>query len=648
MNRNIKLLTFLLVMTFFFGCTSKIFPTQNNLETKIAQANDYANQSKFQEAEKIYDEMLKEYPNSAIPYGAKGTYFLVYKNDTVTARKLLKIATEKPDAGSQTYVSLGAVAISEENYVAAIAYFEKAISMKNDNKLTNELAHKGASIAYLHLGQTDEGLAHLKQVIELNPEGGKIWLSKAVSISSEIAAGNPIAANRINDYVLIEDPDFANAYVMKGRIATIQYDFTGAKRYYEIALTKDPENAFALSGLCEIHIQDMEWVAALEDCEKSIVLGKTGYTAYFYGAAASLQTGNNQKAREYIDKAILLAPNDPGVKAAAGSTYLMLAIDRNKRNESAELVTQDLLKSIEYNRNETPAEAYFLLATYYYNQSDLQRAKMYIGSALEKASTWDNVAQRKELGIFTLAQKIYSETGDTTKAVELNQTIAHLAPSDKESDLPLNLTNFQRYGYANAGIYILPMDMDPQLVSDLVSILVDKFKFRFILLSPISTPSEAYDSHKGQYYAELINDYLRTEYGDRGQKPILAITSRDITSQNTNFVYGYALSTQGGVVSTYRFTSEFNNETTNQSLFFKRVLVQSMSTLGSSLGLSRPTNPTCALAYAHGFSEAKTREPIWCASNQRELESMWSQYEWVNFNGDNGISYIYAKYGLTR
>lgn len=137
-----------------------------------------------------------------------------------------------------------------------------------------------------------------------------------------------------------------------------------------------------------------------------------------------------------------------------------------------------------------------------------------------------------------------------------------------------------------------------------------------------------------------------------GQRPhpiIVGLTERDIFGPDTNFVFSWQAPQAGlGVLSTHRFVAGLEDFYEPGIIGTRRVGVQLLSTSGSLLGLTRPTQPDCPLAYPHDFHEFLLKTTKLCDSEieQRDavLKTKGAQSSPFGDRKEDEIGRLYQKY----
>lgn len=628
----------------FAGCISK----ENEINQKLGLADQYINESEYNKADVIYNELIKKYPDVSESYVRKGNLLFEYKNDTTGAQELFERAVEKPDAGFNAYHGLGAVLSFQGEHQKALIYLEKAIALNDSHPVT----HGELAAAYFATGEFEKGVMYTKKAFELNlSEDNKKTVLENSGLYLRLYAEQlydedfpfPQEFEDSVDYILSKDQSLADAHVAKGIMLLYSSEYTKAEEHYAAALQKNPTDAKAWAQMCELYYAKGEFLDARKACDTGVSIEGVD-KLYYYSALIYFQQGRYTEAAAHIEKAIEFNPTKNLFLSSAGTIYIYKAGIHLERNESDQMATS-LLRSIELLKDQTPLDAYVLLGEYYHNKKEYGNADIYLATAIQKIEKEGNIYQRRYIDTYQIALTVSKVRGDTERAAYYESVITVSKPSDGKKDGLVS--SFPSDSFFNKTIYLLPMDIDRKFVREIGVILQDKFKFIVISLNNDSTPENAYDAYRDQYYAETINEYLSGRYP--GQ--LFAITSKDITFENSNYVFGAtAPDKKTGVISTYRFTNSFMKEPENESAFFKRVLVQAMATIGTTNGLSRPSDSRCALAYPHNLEEFNKKEPVFCENNSEELEQLYHNYSLVPITPEDeaAINKVYEKYGLDR
>jgi predicted Zn-dependent protease len=76
------------------------------------------------------------------------------------------------------------------------------------------------------------------------------------------------------------------------------------------------------------------------------------------------------------------------------------------------------------------------------------------------------------------------------------------------------------------------------------------------------------------------------------------------------------------VLSTSRFAANMPDYYEPEILATRRVMLQALSTTGSMLGLTRPTDPLCPLAYPSSFDEFQQKRMKLCRSEEEQRDRL--------------------------
>jgi predicted Zn-dependent protease len=149
----------------------------------------------------------------------------------------------------------------------------------------------------------------------------------------------------------------------------------------------------------------------------------------------------------------------------------------------------------------------------------------------------------------------------------------------------------------------------------------------------------------------LIEIERRMPSDGRRASHILAVTDRDIFAPRTSFVFSWQRSNEAhavGVLSTSRFATDIPDYYEPELVATRRVALQALSTTGSMLGFTRPTDPQCPLAYPESFREFQYKRLRLCQSEGRQRDQLLGRRGGVarrltRAEGEN-IVLVYQKY----
>ena len=184
--------------------------------------------------------------------------------------------------------------------------------------------------------------------------------------------------------------------------------------------------------------------------------------------------------------------------------------------------------------------------------------------------------------------------------------------------------------YANLSIGIVPVNHIPAAVNwqDVCVILQASWFIECHVLPPLAlSDATILDRRRNQYAAdEMLTEIERRMSRDgRSTSHILAVTDRDIFAPRTSFVFSWQQRNEAnavGVLSTSRFTTDIPEYYEPDIVATRRVALQALSTTGSMLGFTRPTDPECPLAYPESFREFQYKRLRLCPSEQQQRDQL--------------------------
>ncbi len=119
----------------------------------------------------------------------------------------------------------------------------------------------------------------------------------------------------------------------------------------------------------------------------------------------------------------------------------------------------------------------------------------------------------------------------------------------------------------------------------------------------LELPKEVYNSQRDQYNADILLTYLiKTIKTDTA----LWVIQKDLYCKGMNFIFGYALSHRGAILSIYRLSS---NELIEK---------EAKHEVGHILGLQHCSNQ-CVMQFSNSLWEAKMKPSYLCESCKRKI-----------------------------
>jgi predicted Zn-dependent protease len=197
---------------------------------------------------------------------------------------------------------------------------------------------------------------------------------------------------------------------------------------------------------------------------------------------------------------------------------------------------------------------------------------------------------------------------------------------DKQLDIYNNIVDDVRSKYSNEAIIKYLTEIG--LTQNDLQTREGKRIFSYHLLSSTETGRQQWqliEMTKNQYSGNALLDQLKYTFANYNNDPhclgILGITKQDIYENDYNFLFGWAQK-KWGVISYARFLLGDPIPTDEQ--FEKRVIIQSLSSIGSVIGIPRPTNPNCARAYPNSLAEMDRKSMELCDECKMNLRELYS------------------------
>ena len=218
----------------------------------------FLNQRKDQEAQKIFQDMLKKDPRStAAKWGLAET--LRRQNKLDESQKLLEVIIQSAPAFSPAYISLAYVKYTRLDFKTTVELARKVIGQGRDAvDLSNYtrayllfaggkgmLASTGGIFA--KIGEGTQVLPNLKKAEKLQPDSPAVLfgLGSFYFLAPGIAGGNIDKAKGYLERAVSLDPLFADAYVRLAQVYRAKGDSQKFEEFLSRALEIDPQNTLA-------------------------------------------------------------------------------------------------------------------------------------------------------------------------------------------------------------------------------------------------------------------------------------------------------------------------------------------------------------------------------------------------------------------
>jgi archaemetzincin len=134
------------------------------------------------------------------------------------------------------------------------------------------------------------------------------------------------------------------------------------------------------------------------------------------------------------------------------------------------------------------------------------------------------------------------------------------------------------------------------VISEIRKALHEIFGLETVDSGFLNPPEEAYNPGRNQYDASILLTYLIPKKG-AGIK--LWVLDGDIYCEDMNFIFGYALSGQGAVLSIYRLDSK------------ELIRKEAVHEIGHVMGLEHCGN-NCVMQFSNSLDEAERKPSVLC------------------------------------
>ena len=270
-------------------------------------------------------------------------------------------------------------------------------------------------------------------------------------------------------------------------------------------------------------------------------------------------------------------------------------------------------------------------------QLDQAVAKTEEGLRLEPQNTWGQI----------LLGEFFNERGDRARAVSHFKDVAAASfPTNEEravlaikidrlttgkvgtSVRPPDVGGARVHEGLSIGLVPLPDLPKDVVLTDVCIALEVAWRIHCEVLPPIAIPdADVFVIDRGQYDAErLVNELGRRAAANlRPGRYLMAVAGRDLFGPKTNYVFSWQ--TLGGeagigVISAYRFAAALDEFYEKGAVLMRRVTIQAISTSGSMLGFTRPTNPECPTAFPIDFREFQQKGARLCGSDEQQRDEL--------------------------
>ncbi len=162
---------------------------------------------------------------------------------------------------------------------------------------------------------------------------------------------------------------------------------------------------------------------------------------------------------------------------------------------------------------------------------------------------------------------------------------------------------------------------DPRIITALSDELKDELQLREVRVGePMATPQESFDKYRKQYKSGYLLNALDEKFWSTQAGRVLGVTSLDIFTDGTNFIFGEARCPgKVAVVSTRRLNAGSEQDGGGPGLLLERLLKTAVHELGHTLGLLHCPRYECVMFFSTNVSETDRKSATPCGSCEGKL-----------------------------
>lgn len=426
------------------------------------RASDYAGTGKFDEFEKLYQDLLKKKPDSlmakkrlaefyilkgdlekgwaythaiakARPGDPDATYFYgrlhLAQKEWARAAEVLSYATQEAPSFAFAHYFLG-VALFANNHIAqAQMAFAKALEL-NPLWLEPRLA---LARGYLTTGAYDLAWRESEPILLVQPRNFDVLMVAGTARLKKGEAGPALEllhrAKEINRSDASLRSNIGAAYV-------VQKKYGQALTEYEEALKLDADKIDALSAVAQVLSLEGNQKAAAQRVQQQLDKAKNKAEVYQLLGQLSVDQKDFDKAISYFEKAIALKPDLFSAAHLMARSYMA-----QKKFDQAIVECDKIIQ-----RNPKATESYMLLGVLYDQKQQYDQANSYYKKVME-------LDKNSALAANNLAWNYGQYGGNLDVALPLAQKARELSPNDE------NIAHTLGWIYYKRGVYLRAIDL---------------------------------------------------------------------------------------------------------------------------------------------------------------------------------------------
>ena len=373
----------------YYNLASKYEPSSTNI-SKINIGSLYMNKKDYQNAIKIYSEILAKSPNNHRAQFLRALCYEKLNKFSEAINDYKKCLVNNPD-NREAKENLDNLLMKNLNSNDLITFLKQKLnSNPNDSSLNYQIGYE------LHKAkQPKEALYYYKRSIELgnNDANAYLNLSKALYECGNLKESLELAKRAQNKF---PNDNNLKAHFNELYNVNLTQQIDGAAKLFEQQKYNEALNAYnsiqvkneaVLLGIagCKFYLNDL--TSSIDYYKKALEVNPQNTdTAYYIGLAYfNLKDFNNSK--NYLNKAIKLNPNHKNAKELLALTYYTIA-QTNEEQGNKEAAVNNYLNALKFDSN--LKEVYYSLGVTYDTINQKENAIKYYNEYLSKSQNVQN------------------------------------------------------------------------------------------------------------------------------------------------------------------------------------------------------------------------------------------------------------------
>jgi len=276
--------------------------TPRNYLACLILGNIFAQENRFDDALKFFDEAVSSKPENPEPHLYAGRVFekkAAFAEAEASYNQALALNPNYPEA----HVGLGSALAHQKRLPEALEHYAAALQL---NPAFWE-AEAGMGLVLESMEKFEEALPHLRRVVDLKASNPEAHFSLGIALAG---TGQTNEARQHFDAALKLDPRFADSLFESGQALAAEGQAAAAVARFNAVLSLDPGRAEAHAQLGLVLAQQGQLEAAIPHFQEAIRLQPTAQ-AHYHLALACVVKNNPFEAIEHYRLALQLQPDWP-------------------------------------------------------------------------------------------------------------------------------------------------------------------------------------------------------------------------------------------------------------------------------------------------------------------------------------------------